>query len=194
MRRTSSEKGATREGNNKEENEEESYFSFRDRMAGTDFRSVQYYDTWNVWRWEAAELLRRCVAVVTPSARNKQLFSIFFPEVYVSSAPLVRNRVSVDGAVEGGNRSSTFSSINNSNISSSNNSTTPAAQQHKQQQLLQEQQLKPAVCDVQSKVTPIYPGGTLRLVILGAVSIGKGARIAERVADEGFIRNSIKVR
>lgn len=39
------------------------------------------------YRWDFAELLRRCIFVLTPSLRNKQLLKPYYPEISIFSAP-----------------------------------------------------------------------------------------------------------
>ena len=49
--------------------------------------SKSLLSSWKSHRWTYSEILRRCIAVSTPSIRNKVIFNTFFPDVTVYSAP-----------------------------------------------------------------------------------------------------------
>eukprot|EP01036_Dinobryon_divergens_P032219 gene32220-41762_t len=108
--------------------------------------------SWKSHRWSYAEILRRCIAVSTPSLRNKVIFNSFFPDVTVFSAP---NRPSLH--LPG------FNALNNQSLV-----RRPSISQE----------------ELQGKTVgkSKQPRG-IRIVVMGALGVGKGARIVQDVSN-----------
>ena len=133
--------------------------------------SVQFMRSTYTHRWEYAELLRRCIAVTTPCLRNKAIFKAFFPEVTVHAVPN-RPTLHAPGFDPMKNKSLVYLTNSSSEMALRLMNTT--ALRIRQKKRLNSNSAKPEI----------------RLVVLGALSIGKGAHVAQDVSNLCSLKSS----
>ena len=154
-----------------------------------DNRGVKY-------RWDFAELLRRCILVVTPSLRNKQLLKPYYPEISIFSAP---NRPTLINPgkifVRRPEEAAAVSMIQKKLIEQEVDSLSlyQFSQQRQKNLKVDTKMLKLnslrahaeddalSLTHKRSEVT-----GILRIVVIGALSVGKGSRIIQAVSSLGY--------
>lgn len=150
----------------------------RNQVIQFDHKAIRY-------RWDFAELLRRCILVVTPSLRNKQLLKPYYPEISFFSAP---NRPTVVNPADiFVRRPEEAASV--AIIQTKINEQVDEPLRRKNLKLLASKMLKSdspvahthddAVSHTQKRSVGV---GILRIIVIGALSIGKGSRIIQAVS------------
>eukprot|EP01035_Chromulina_nebulosa_P030463 gene30463-40477_t len=119
--------------------------------------SASYMKSTYKHRWEYAELLRRCIFVTTPCLRNKAIFNAFFPEVTVYAVP---NRPTL-------HRPGLDPITNQSLVYITNSSLSNAR----------------LISRIRRRKHPNNSSTEIRLVVLGALSVGKGAHVTQDVSN-----------
>ena len=128
-------------------------------------------------RWEYAELLRRCIFVTTPCLRNKAIFNAFFPEVTVYAVPNrpTLHRPGVDPTT---NKSLVFMTNTSLAVHRLVGNAAAAAVSRIRRRKQQPNNNNNSSSGSSSSTIP-----EIRLVVLGALSMGKGAHVAQDVSN-----------